>query len=161
MACVARQGWDAEVLVVDDGSADRTVEIVRRWMERTPRLRLVQNEGNRGKGYSVRSGILHAQGEIAMFTDADLSSPMEEAERLFQAIAGKGADIAIGSRWLETSPPQTHRQPLSRQIFGRCFNRVTRTVMGLPLRTRSAGSRRSRERRRRCLPAEADRALGI
>jgi hypothetical protein len=64
-----------------------------------------------------------------MFTDADLSAPIEEAERLFAAIA-QGADIAIGSRWLDKGR-QTHRQPLYRQFFGRCFNAVTRSVMGL------------------------------
>ena len=100
MACVERQGWDAEVLVVDDGSADRTVEIVRRWMERFPRLHLIQNEGNRGKGYRVRNGLLQAAGEVVMFTDADLSAPMEEAERLLAAIR-EGADVAIGSRWMD------------------------------------------------------------
>ena len=66
-----------------------------------------------------RAGVLQAQGEVVMFTDSDLSAPIEEAERLFAAIAN-GADIAIGSRWLE-SGRQTHRQPLYRQIFGRCF----------------------------------------
>jgi glycosyltransferase involved in cell wall biosynthesis len=78
----------------------------------------------------VRSGLLHAQGEIVMFTDADLSAPIDEASRLFEAIE-QGADIAIGSRWLETSR-QTHRQPLYRQFFGRCFNALTRMVMRLP-----------------------------
>jgi glycosyltransferase involved in cell wall biosynthesis len=95
-----------------------------------PEVRLLQNHGNRGKGYSVRNGILHAFGEIVMFTDADLSAPIEEAEGLFSAIAG-GADIAIGSRWLERTR-QTIRQPLYRQFFGRCFNAVTRLIMGLP-----------------------------
>ena len=78
----------------------------------------------------VRAGLIHALGEIVMFTDADLSAPIEEAERLFAAIAA-GADIAIGSRWLATSR-QTHRQPLYRQLFGRCFNALTRAVMRLP-----------------------------
>jgi hypothetical protein len=64
-----------------------------------------------------------------MFTDSDLSSPIEEADRLFAAIE-QGADIAIGSRWLESNR-QTHRQPFYRQFFGRCFNAVTRLVMGL------------------------------
>src|SRR5208337_491056 len=75
------------------------------------------------------SGMLEARGEILMFTDSDLSAPIEEAARLFAAIEA-GADIAIGSRWLE-SGRQTHRQPLYRQFFGRCFNGVVRTVMGL------------------------------
>src|SRR5947209_9807201 len=132
MNCVVTQGWDAEVLVVDDGSKDTTPEIVHMWMDRYPQLHLVQNAGNRGKGYSVRNGLLQAAGEIVMFTDADLSAPMEEAELLFQAIEA-GADVAIGSRWLDKTRQTTH-QPLYRRFFGRCFNWVTRTVMGLPFK---------------------------
>jgi glycosyltransferase involved in cell wall biosynthesis len=106
-------------------------------MARYPRLKLVQNEGNRGKGYSVRNGLLQASGEVVMFTDADLSAPMEEAERLFAALA-EGADVAIGSRWLEKAR-QTIHQPLYRRFFGRCFNWVTRTVMGLPFKDTQCG----------------------
>jgi dolichyl-phosphate beta-glucosyltransferase len=123
--------------VVNDGSTDSTAQLVRDFAREAAEVRLIENPGNRGKGYSVRSGILQALGEIVMFTDADLSSPMEEAERLFAAIA-KGADIAIGSRWLE-SGRQTHRQPLYRQIFGRCFNAVCRMVMQLPFADTQCG----------------------
>ena len=129
MSCVQEQGWDAEVLVVDDGSKDDTAAIVQRWMISYPRLHLVQNPGNRGKGYSVRNGLLQAAGDVVMFTDADLSAPMEEAERLLAAIAD-GADVAIGSRWMDKTR-QTIHQPLYRRFFGRCFNWVTRTVMGI------------------------------
>jgi glycosyltransferase involved in cell wall biosynthesis len=129
VACVRRQGWDAEVIVVNDGSTDNTVEVVREFARTAPEVRLIENPGNRGKGYSVRSGLLQALGEVVMFTDADLSAPMDEADRLFAAIEA-GADIAIGSRWLDKGR-QTHRQPLYRQFFGRCFNAVTRFVMGL------------------------------
>jgi hypothetical protein len=73
--------------------------------------------------------MLQALGGVVLFTDADLSTPIEDADRLFGVIA-KGADIAIGSRWLEKSR-QTQRQPLYRQFFGRCFNALTRAVMGL------------------------------
>jgi len=137
MACVEAQGWDAEVLVVDDGSSDETPDIVQHWMQKHARLHLVQNQGNRGKGYSVRNGLLQAAGDVVMFTDADLSAPMEEAERLFAALA-EGADVAIGSRWLEKAR-QTIHQPLYRRFFGRCFNWVTRTIMGLPYKDTQCG----------------------
>ncbi|MGA9063571.1 MAG: dolichyl-phosphate beta-glucosyltransferase [Terracidiphilus sp.] len=127
---VRRLSWSAEVVVVDDGSRDKTAELVRAFAVNAPEVRIMQNPGNHGKGYSVRNGLLHSFGEVVMFTDADLSAPIEEAEGLVAAIAG-GADIAIGSRWLERTR-QTIRQPLYRQFFGRCFNAVTRTVMGLP-----------------------------
>src|SRR5580658_4145255 len=137
LSCIAEQGWDAEVLVVDDGSKDDTAAIVQRWMVHHPRLHLVQNPGNRGKGYSVRNGLLQAAGEVVMFTDADLSAPMEEAERLLAAIAD-GADVAIGSRWMDKTR-QTIHQPMYRRFFGRCFNWVTRTVMGLPFKDTQCG----------------------
>ncbi len=130
VACIHERGWNAEVIVVDDGSRDQTAEIVRTFAKNHPEVRLLQNPGNHGKGYSVRNGILHSFGEVVMFTDADLSAPIEEADGLFAAIAA-GADIAIGSRWLERTR-QTIRQPLYRQFFGRCFNGVTRAIMGLP-----------------------------
>ena len=137
MSSIAQQGWDAEVLVVDDGSKDDTAAIVQRWMREFPRLHLIQNPGNRGKGYSVRNGLLQAAGDVVMFTDADLSAPMEEAERLLDALAA-GADVAIGSRWMDRTR-QTIHQPLYRQFFGRCFNWITRTVMGLPYKDTQCG----------------------
>ena len=137
MACVDAEGWDAEVLVVDDGSKDETAAIVERWMNLHPRLHLIENPGNRGKGYSVRNGLLQAAGDIVMFTDADLSAPMEEANRLLAAIEA-GADVAIGSRWMDRAR-QTIQQPLYRQVFGRCFNGITRGVMGLPFKDTQCG----------------------
>jgi glycosyltransferase involved in cell wall biosynthesis len=137
MRCIEARKWDAEVLVVDDGSTDETPAIVQRWMLKYPRLHMVRNPGNRGKGYSVRNGLLQSAGDIVMFTDADLSSPMEEAERLMKAI-DDGADVAIGSRWLDKQR-QTKHQPLYRRFFGRCFNWVTRRVMGLPFKDTQCG----------------------
>jgi dolichyl-phosphate beta-glucosyltransferase len=123
------QSWDVEILVVNDGSSDDTAQIVREYGRTHPQVLLVENPGNRGKGYSVRNGMLHARGDICLFTDADLSSPMTEAEKLFDAIA-QGADIAIGSRWLRTEL-QTQPQPLYRQLFGRIFNLSLRLILGL------------------------------
>ncbi len=137
VACIREQRWQAEVLVVNDGSTDSTAQLVRDFGLRAPEVRLLENPGNRGKGYSVRAGVLQAQGDIVMFTDSDLSAPIEEAERLFAAISN-GADIAIGSRWLE-SGRQTQRQPLYRQLFGRCFNLVCRMVMNLPFADTQCG----------------------
>jgi glycosyltransferase involved in cell wall biosynthesis len=135
--CIRAHGWDAEVVVVNDGSLDNTAEVVKEFARTAPEIRFLENPANRGKGYTVRHGVLHAMGDIVMFTDADLSSPIEEAEGLFEAIA-QGADIAIGSRWLATSR-QTHRQPLYRQLFGRCFNLLTRMVMNLPFADTQCG----------------------
>jgi glycosyltransferase involved in cell wall biosynthesis len=134
---VRERAWNAEVLVVNDGSTDRTAAIVAEFAQVNPEVRLLNNRENRGKGFSVRHGVLNAVGEIVMFTDADLSAPMEEAERLFDALH-QGADIAIGSRWLERNR-QTHKQPLYRQFFGRCFNAITRLIMGLPFADTQCG----------------------
>jgi glycosyltransferase involved in cell wall biosynthesis len=106
-------------------------------MKRYSALHLIKNAQNRGKGYSVRNGLLQAAGDIVMFTDADLSAPMVEAERLFAAIDA-GADVAIGSRWLDRQK-QTLHQPLYRRFFGRCYNWLTRKVMGLPFKDTQCG----------------------
>ena len=129
LAYVHSKQWDAEVIVVNDGSRDNTADIVKSFAEKDPALRLVENPGNRGKGYSVRNGMLNARGRVVLFTDADLSSPIEEAPKLFHALDA-GADIAIGSRWLRAET-QTQRQPLHRQLFGRIFNLILRLTLGL------------------------------
>lgn len=137
LAYVAKMGWTAEVIVVNDGSRDSTPEIVREWARRNPIVRLVENPGNRGKGYSVRHGMIEAGGELLLFTDADLSSPIYEVEKLVAAIK-QGADIAIGSRWLRAEL-QTERQPLYRQFFGRVFNLLLRVVLGLRFKDTQCG----------------------
>jgi len=134
---VHAQKWDAEIIVVNDGSRDNTADIVRSFAAKDPALRLVENPGNRGKGYSVRNGMLNARGQIVLFSDADLSSPIEEAPKLFQALEA-GADIAIGSRWLRAET-QTQRQPLHRQLFGRIFNLMLRITLGLKFKDTQCG----------------------
>ena len=131
------QGWDAEVIVVNDGSRDQTPDIVRSYAQRYSALRLLDNPGNRGKGYSVRNGMLHATGEIQLFSDADLASPIEEANHLFAAIES-GADVAIGSRWLRPEL-QTKRQSPLRQFYGRIFNLALRLLLGLHFKDTQCG----------------------
>ena len=136
-AYAERNGWKCEVIVVNDGSQDDTAEIVRQSAAEHPNLSLLENPGNRGKGYSVRNGMLHARGDILLFSDADLSSPIGEAEKLLTAIKS-GADVAIGSRWLKTEL-QIQRQPLYRQLFGRIFNLLLRMVLGLKFKDTQCG----------------------
>jgi dolichyl-phosphate beta-glucosyltransferase len=130
-------GWHAEIVVVNDGSTDDTVKIVQSYIQKSSALRLLENPGNRGKGYSVRNGMLHANGNLLLFSDADLSSPIEESAKLFRALRN-GADLAIGSRWLQ-SELQTDRQPLYRQLFGRVFNLMLRLILGLKFKDTQCG----------------------
>jgi glycosyltransferase involved in cell wall biosynthesis len=134
---VLERGMNAEIIVVNDGSRDTTANVVRNFAASNSSILLVENPGNRGKGYSVRNGMLQARGAVALFTDADLSSPITEADKLFAAVA-QGADVAIGSRWLQREL-QTERQPLLRQLFGRLFNLGLRLVLGLKYKDTQCG----------------------
>ena len=139
-AYLLERDLDAEVVVVDDGSTDATAQIVREadlgWPDALRDLRLVSNGENRGKGYSVRHGMLEAKGEIALFTDADLSAPIEEFDKLLAALAD--ADVAIGSRAMDRRLISVHQSRL-REIAGIIFNRFVRLFTGLPFEDTQCG----------------------
>jgi len=130
-------GEQAEIIVVDDGSKDSTAQIVQEWSRQLPSLRLVSNGQNRGKGYSVRHGMLEASGRITLFTDADLSARIEEADKLFAALKA-GKDVAIGSRALDRSLISTHQSRL-RELAGIIFNTFVRLFTGLPFHDTQCG----------------------
>jgi glycosyltransferase involved in cell wall biosynthesis len=120
---------DTEVIVVDDGSTDGTAAAAEKFRGVISNLRVLSNGVNRGKGFSVRQGSLEAQGEIVLFTDADLSAPIEEAEKLLAAL--KDHDLAIGSRAMDRRLIETH-QSAFREFAGILFNKVVRTILRLP-----------------------------
>jgi glycosyltransferase involved in cell wall biosynthesis len=127
-----------EVLVVDDGSTDGTCAVTERLASSQPGLRLLRNPGNRGKGYSVRHGMLESQGEWVLFTDADLSAPIEELDKLKIAVAANHAAVAIGSRALDRSLISVH-QSRFRENAGRLFNLLVRVFTGLPFQDTQCG----------------------
>ncbi len=133
----AAKSFSAEALVVDDGSGDGTAAAVERAAEDWPGVRLLRNPGNRGKGYSVRNGMLHAAGNVALFSDADLSAPIEEADKLLEALEA-GHDVAIGSRGLRPELIAV-RQSSLRETAGKTFNLLVRTLVGLPFHDTQCG----------------------
>ncbi|MGC1617292.1 MAG: dolichyl-phosphate beta-glucosyltransferase [Candidatus Acidiferrum sp.] len=122
-------GGETEILVVDDGSKDRTAEVAESFRSKLPSLRVISNGVNRGKGYSVRHGMLEARGRNVLFTDADLSAPIEEAPKLLEAL--KSYDVAIGSRALDRSLITVHESRF-REFAGIIFNAIVRVILRLP-----------------------------
>ena len=120
---------ETEVIVVDDGSTDRTADVAKSFRTEIRRLRVVANGKNHGKGYSVRHGMMEASGRIVLFTDADLSAPIEEADKLLAALANH--DVAIGSRALNRSLISVH-QSAFREYAGMIFNLIVRAILRLP-----------------------------
>lgn len=150
---IQAQKWRAEVLLIDDGCRDNTVEIATGLGAGRPELRIVRNPGNKGKGYAVRNGMLQARGKVLLFTDADLSSPISEAGKLFAALDA-GADVAIGSRWLDPSL-QFQRQSVKRQVLSRLYNMFLRAILFFPYRDTQCGFKAfSREAAARIFPLQ-------
>jgi len=142
------KGISSEVIVVDDGSRDSGVQYVESQMASWPALRVVKNHGNRGKGYSVRHGMLEARGKIVLFTDADLSAPIEEADKLLAALATH--DVAIGSRAMDRSLIAVH-QPRSREFAGIMFNTIVRVALGLDIEDTQCGFKAFRREKSRII----------
>ena len=141
---ISDSGRSTEVLVVDDGSKDNTAQVAESYRTKIPRLRVIPNGQNRGKGYSVRHGMLEARGDIVLFSDADLSAPIEEADKLIAALATN--DVAIGSRAMDRSLIAVHESAF-REFAGIVFNKIVRIVLRLPFVDTQCGFKAFRRER--------------
>lgn len=126
---LSARGGDWELLIVDDGSRDQTLTVAREFARDEPRVRVLCYGSNRGKGYAVRHGALASRGNLVLFTDADLSTPIEELDAFIRAMDA-GVDGVIGSRSLPDSRIEIH-QPWWRELAGRLMNLLIRCVSGL------------------------------
>ena len=134
LAYLHAQPYPSEVIVMDDGSTDDTVAVAQEYFDsHTGRVatRVLSYSPNRGKGYAVRQGLLAARGAVAIFSDADLSTPIEEIPALLEPILAGECDVVFGSRALNDDLIGQH-QPWLREVSGRFFNRMVRLATGLP-----------------------------
>ncbi|HKP35741.1 MAG TPA: dolichyl-phosphate beta-glucosyltransferase [Pyrinomonadaceae bacterium] len=133
LAHLNSSGTESELIVVDDGSADDTAAVTERTLAESGNVqtRLLRYEKNRGKGYAVRLGLLAASADIALFSDADLSTPVTEVGKLVDPIRSGECDLTFGSRALDRKLIGVH-QPWRREQGGRIFNLIVRAATGLP-----------------------------
>ena len=133
LAYIKENNLNAELIVVDDGSSDETAEIARAAGAEFPEIKtaVIRYEKNRGKGYAVKTGLLASVGDIALFSDADLSTPISELPKLVEPIRADEFDVTFGSRELDKSLINTH-QSWRREQGGRVFSFVVRSMTGLP-----------------------------
>lgn len=133
LSYISTEKLDAEVIVVDDGSSDSTAKAAENALSDSPSItsRVIRYEKNRGKGHAVRTGLAAAGAAIALFSDADLSTPIEELPKLVEPIRSGDFDVTFGSRALDRSLIGTH-QPWRREQGGKVFNLIVRTLTGLP-----------------------------
>lgn len=145
---VRNQRPNTEVIVVDDGSTDGTAAAAESFRGKLANFRVLSNRGNRGKGFSVKEGSLQATGDVILFTDADLSAPIEEAEKLLAALADH--DVSIGSRAMDRSLISMH-QSAFREFAGILFNKIVRTILRLPFVDTQCGFKAFRRERCRII----------
>lgn len=161
LAYVRSRNLSAEIIVVDDASGDNTAELVGEWARSHPEARLLSNNRNRGKGFSVRRGVLEARGEWVLFTDADLSAPIEETDKLVAALEREQAAAAVGSRALRRELVGIH-QPFFREWSGRFFNVLVRLLTGLKIHDTQCGLKLfRREATRRAFELQTSRRFGF
>lgn len=134
LAYLRAQPFDSELLVIDDGSTDNTVAVAQEYFathQGRVATQVLSYTPNRGKGYAVRQGLLAARGAVAIFSDADLSTPIQEVPLVLEPILSGSYDVVFGSRALDNSLIGQH-QPWLREQSGRFFNRMVRLATGMP-----------------------------
>lgn len=133
LAFIEKEKLNAELIIVDDGSRDNTAKIAEEACSGVPDVqsKVIRYEQNRGKGYAVKTGLLAASADLALFTDADLSTPIDELSKLIEPIRSGEYDVTFGSRALDRTLISTH-QPWVREQGGRVINLIVKTMSGLP-----------------------------
>ena len=133
LAYLSQENPSAELIVVDDGSSDATAKVAETVCAEFPAIetKVIRYDENRGKGFAVKTGLIAAVGEIALFSDADLSTPISETPKLVEPIKQGEFDVTFGSRALDRNLIGTH-QPWRREQGGKVFNLIVRTLTGLP-----------------------------